>query len=660
MKFLGYGQIKGIDKVYYLNYVKIMEKWLEKIDFNLVECMYNNKKLEKNSERKNNTITKLEKLEKWFGSVPRFTTIRVNSSSVSLETVIDMIKMQLQKQADSRGRKTIPEVKQDRLLKDCIVVGCWDEQSLNFDRHPMEAIVDMKCGVAILRGADLFAPGVIAMSPETTIGSRVSVYADSAQKCLWGRTTPYTDLDDKIFVGNGIAVMTRKEIFAGSTEDKKTGKAIEMTDIPSRVASFSLPAEYGILQNYPSILCSHVLNPQPGEVVLDMCAAPGNKTTHLAALMKHQGTLIAIDRSKNKVEKLASNCRVLGCDWVQAYVYNSIEALDKRETRNVETGAVDKSARRNVKPGTLEKSETINAETGELYKSGTRNVETGALDEREASNVETGTLEKSGTRNVVTGTLDELETTNLKTGELDKSDRRNVEPGALETSETMNIETRALDKLETINVKTGELEKSETTNVETGTLELETANVETGTLDTRETKTGEQILSSVLNGPPPYPENSFDKILLDAPCSGLGQRPHINTSMTAKHINSYPNVQKRLFDTAVSLLKPGGYLVYSTCTILVQENEGLVEWALSNYGGVIELVRAEPLVGSDGVRADFMVGSSGSEWPGTSLTDDQRKCVLKFGPDMSDTDTNERLHSDTIGFFIAKFRKLPR
>ena len=39
-------------------------------------------------------------------------------------------------------------------------------------------------------------------------------------------------------------------------------------------------------QNLPSIVCSHVLNPQPGEHVLDMCAAPGGKTTHIATLMK--------------------------------------------------------------------------------------------------------------------------------------------------------------------------------------------------------------------------------------------------------------------------------------------------------------------------------------------------------------------------------------
>ncbi|RVW98585.1 putative methyltransferase NSUN6 [Vitis vinifera] len=55
------------------------------------------------------------------------------------------------------------------------------------------------------------------------------------------------------------------------------------------------------LQNLPSIVTAHALDPQQDERILDMCAAPGGKTTAIAILMKDQGEVIAVDRSHNKI-----------------------------------------------------------------------------------------------------------------------------------------------------------------------------------------------------------------------------------------------------------------------------------------------------------------------------------------------------------------------
>ena len=60
---------------------------------------------------------------------------------------------------------------------------------------------------------------------------------------------------------------------------------------------------------------------------------------------------------------------------------------------------------------------------------------------------------------------------------------------------------------------------------------------------------------------------SFDKVLLDGPCSALGQRPQLSNTMKMKELLSFPKIQKKLFHAAVRLLKSGGSLVYSTCTI---------------------------------------------------------------------------------------------
>jgi 16S rRNA C967 or C1407 C5-methylase (RsmB/RsmF family) len=65
-------------------------------------------------------------------------------------------------------------------------------------------------------------------------------------------------------------------------------------------------------QNPASLLPAYVLNPQPEETILDLCAAPGSKTTHIAALMKNTGTIIANDVQKNRMFKLKAVTELLG------------------------------------------------------------------------------------------------------------------------------------------------------------------------------------------------------------------------------------------------------------------------------------------------------------------------------------------------------------
>ncbi|MBY8990043.1 MAG: RsmB/NOP family class I SAM-dependent RNA methyltransferase [Candidatus Lokiarchaeota archaeon] len=69
---------------------------------------------------------------------------------------------------------------------------------------------------------------------------------------------------------------------------------------------------YYYIQNLASMLAAVILNPKPGDVVIDMCAAPGSKATHLAQLMKNEGTLILIDRNKARIPALEINLRRLG------------------------------------------------------------------------------------------------------------------------------------------------------------------------------------------------------------------------------------------------------------------------------------------------------------------------------------------------------------
>ena len=79
-------------------------------------------------------------------------------------------------------------------------------------------------------------------------------------------------------------------------------------------------------QSRASMLVGRVAAPQPGERVLDLCAAPGAKTTHLAALMRNRGNLVAVERNARRAAALAENCRRLGAGVVEVVTADASSA----------------------------------------------------------------------------------------------------------------------------------------------------------------------------------------------------------------------------------------------------------------------------------------------------------------------------------------------
>jgi 16S rRNA (cytosine967-C5)-methyltransferase len=78
-------------------------------------------------------------------------------------------------------------------------------------------------------------------------------------------------------------------------------------------------------QSRASMLVTRVLAPEPGDAVLDLCAAPGAKTTHAAALMGNVGSVVAIDREPRRAAAIAANCKRLGVDCVELRVEDASE-----------------------------------------------------------------------------------------------------------------------------------------------------------------------------------------------------------------------------------------------------------------------------------------------------------------------------------------------
>lgn len=78
-------------------------------------------------------------------------------------------------------------------------------------------------------------------------------------------------------------------------------------------------------QDEASMMVAKILAPQKGEFILDLCAAPGGKTTHMAALMDNEGEIIACDKSKHKLNFMEENCRRLHVTNVKGMVNDAIK-----------------------------------------------------------------------------------------------------------------------------------------------------------------------------------------------------------------------------------------------------------------------------------------------------------------------------------------------
>ena len=118
-----------------------------------------------------------------------------------------------------------------------------------------------------------------------------------------------------------------------------------------------------------------------------------------------------------------------------------------------------------------------------------------------------------------------------------------------------------------------------------------------------------------------------DRVLVDAPCSGLGvlrRKPDARWNKTPEQLAELPPLQLEILSSAARAVKPGGVLVYSTCTILREENQAVVEAFLA----------AQP---------DFFLEKTGHFLPGKPRED----AMVQLLPQRDGTD----------GFFIARLRR---
>ncbi|KAH9706068.1 rRNA (cytosine-C(5))-methyltransferase NOP2C [Citrus sinensis] len=441
------------------------------------------------------------------------------------------------------------------------------------DKPPKEVIVSRKCAEAVLRGAQVYVPGVMACSSHVEKGDVVAVSVAVEQPTLdggWGlgitrgtvlqgsQTDPYYFERSGLYIGQGTAMMSRAGIFRASE-----GIAVDMHNRIFQLLSFYDVLEGEIfLQNLPSIVTAHALDPQKGERILDMCAAPGGKTTAIASLLRDEGEVVAVDRSHNKVMDIQKLAAEMGLKCITTYKLDALKAVRRKNESNDEPNMC------NSKDNNYITSQT--SDSMKLHK-------------------EVPSIAAEGLNG-------------------DKSCKEKV-------SNEKGVERTYVSKADTRK-------------------------------NMRRMRNGpgrNQCLGGRAENSKGFSPNSFDRVLLDAPCSALGLRPRLFAAEeTIQSLRNHGKYQRRMFDQAVQLVRPGGIIVYSTCTINPGENEALVRYALDRYK-FLSLAPQHPRIGGPGLvgRYEFPDGYV-EEW----LKPGEEELVQRFDPSSP---------LDTIGFFIAKF-----
>ena len=524
---------------------------------------------------------------------PLTTSVRVNTMQTSREQLMHDLTAELRalvpgtegaEPAWTGAETPYGTVEAHPLIADCVLIRPQNKAVNTVMPCGRELLVSRRCAEAVLRGAHVYIPGMVGCSPHCAAGDQVTVLCDVHDRFLRGSSThilstrkldpkrmkgcamkkmgldalsvrnkknrhdrvhetldedpskvdavraqfrgenerldhrfgdlrhpSYGDKDPEqapslpdgiVVLGRGVMTVDKKEAFTSSD-----GVGCRMTQCVFRAPPLNgMLASRMYIQNLPSMVVPHVLDPQEGERVLDMCASPGGKATHVAALLKGSGQVIALDRTEAKVGIIRQRASELGLPNIECFKADATLLVARNDAAAAEWTSQAKDAEHKKKEG---------------GKRGQR----------------AGGRESAG--------------------------------GQAEGKEPFRLQ-----------------------------------------------------------------EESFDRIVLDPPCTALGLRPRLSVDVTAAEMARTHGYQRRMLHVACALLKPGGRLVYSTCTMNPLENESNVAYAIRSLP--LRLIAAEPRVGPPGRK-------------GCGLTEEERQMVQRFEPD-GELDTN--------GFFIAAFQKI--
>ncbi len=206
--------------------------------------------------------------------------LRVNTLKTSVGEVVDRLR--------SRGI----DVHVDEEISEAIYIPIQGPYKVVL--HDKKVIVDKYAAESVYLGSHLYVPGVIRCSNNIEKGDEVSIVSENG-----------------VVVGEGIAMLSCSEMLK-----RKKGIAITIVRSVYRAPSVRELPEYrdGLIypQSLPAMYVSRVVDPKPGEIIIDMCAAPGGKTSHMVELSRGKAYIFAFDHSRKRINEMKNTLDRLG------------------------------------------------------------------------------------------------------------------------------------------------------------------------------------------------------------------------------------------------------------------------------------------------------------------------------------------------------------
>jgi 16S rRNA (cytosine967-C5)-methyltransferase len=224
---------------------------------------------------------------------PKKYYLRVNTTKISVKELIKRI------------QEEEIEVKQDEIIEEAVYIEGYKENELI--NHYKYVVAKLDAAESTAVGADLYRAGVLSIknaNKDDLVNIVTQDYAIASEGIL---VIEPKDLNN---IQRGLVVKNIKPKF-------------KLPSIRS-LKAFNEGLIYP--QTYPSILTVKELEPKENETILDMCAAPGGKLSHIISLTKGKAKMIAVDKSNNKIRKIKETLQTLGLP---------LPILIKNDVRNI-------------------------------------------------------------------------------------------------------------------------------------------------------------------------------------------------------------------------------------------------------------------------------------------------------------------------------------